>query len=469
MADKAESLFVRYVAAVSNVSGVSWTGPAAEAAQDTAYLDRSTVRQMTDTLGRAATEMDVGYHAIEAPLTKAKSLIADAEGEGFTVTEFLAVTKEGDLSEADERRRAELQSDIVAKAGEVESADNDTRQKLSAIHSQMSIQFGKIVDAAVVRGEHQFEKLTGHRPLSPVDLATAAALDPTSKDPKYKGKNANITVTRIRPVPGQGVVRTNHFIKEPDVTDPSGSGAFSRNMGDNRGPDPNFSPDHTRVTTYIDYENGLVVMRQNPSVVQNADGSPGDVQVGTPRASVMQAANGAVRIRYDANDPVGLGGVMANVKPGYTTVNGDIAVTPTDHGPRIDGTRTNYPWFEAYRTAPDGCVTPIAVDKAALGNSLGPSLSLPYHHDIGSGSNGPEAHQPEFYRKEWIGKPGYTPEYREVVRPGVPMGTIDNPTDASGPDGGRGPHNYPERGAESPIVPRADIRPRFFPPFPLPW
>ncbi|NKY87081.1 hypothetical protein [Nocardia veterana] len=230
-----------------------------------------------------------------------------------------------------------------------------------------------------------FQQTMGRPPVSATDWLTAEALNPNSYDPKYKGVQPNIIVARIQPVPGQGVVRSGQYIQERDVADPSLSNPAGRNKGDNRTSDPNFDPEHTRVATYVDYENGLVVFRQNPSVVQEADGRSGHVEAGKPEASVVQAADGSVRIKYDAADPIGAGGPSRDL--GWS-VNGDLVVTPTKEGARIDGTRTNYPWMEAYQSYPDGHQRTIGVDPPqgfGTGSSYGPSINLQGHHDVGSG------------------------------------------------------------------------------------
>src|SRR5690606_34160771 len=105
------------------------------------------------------------------------------------------------------------------------------------------------------------------------DWATAEVLNLKSYDPKYQGVGPEIRVVRINPVPGQGVVRVGQYIEQRDVSNPTNGltsfNPFARDFGDDRTAESNFDPEHSRVTTYVDYENGLVVMRQNPSVAQD--------------------------------------------------------------------------------------------------------------------------------------------------------------------------------------------------------
>ncbi|NNH75292.1 hypothetical protein HLB23_36500 [Nocardia uniformis] len=277
-------------------------------------------------------------------------------------------------------------------------------------------------DPRTVASSAAFEKMFGHPPVTDVDRATANALNPNSYDPKYQGVPPNIVVARIKPVPGQGVVRTGQYIQERDVVDPSSKNAFGRNKGDNRTADPNFDPEHTRVATYVDYENGIVVFRQNPSVVQEADGSGSHVEVGRPEATVVQATDGSVRIKYDAADPIGMGGPMREF--GWS-VNGDLVFTPTENGVRIDGTRTNYPWLEAYQTSIAQGNREIAVDPPTglgTGSSFGPSINLQGHHEIGSGGQALDD-------DKWK---GWNSLYDvKVDVPGTPLGNPNTPPTVS--------------------------------------
>ncbi|WP_052957015.1 DUF4226 domain-containing protein [Mycolicibacter heraklionensis] len=229
-----------------------------------------------------------------------------------------------------------------------------------------------------------FRKVFGRDPVSRSDWTTASALDAHTYDPKFQGVNSEVRVARIDPVPGQGVVRASQWIEQPWVK----SGYKSHDAGNGRGPDANFDPEDSKVTTYIDYDNGIVVMRQNPSVELGPDGSPRRVEVGVPQGSIAQAADGSVRIKYDAGNPL---------VPGFTTdvhgplgnhrlsVNGDLVFTPAAGGVHVDGTRTDYPSLEVYQDLPNGTTRTVLIDPAQSGSSVGPALNLPFHHEVGLG------------------------------------------------------------------------------------
>ena len=228
-----------------------------------------------------------------------------------------------------------------------------------------------------------FKQAFGREPTSAADWETAAALDPHTYDPKFKGTKSEIRVVKIRPVPGQGVVRVSQWIEQRDVTS---SLSGNRDLGNNRGPDQRFDPEDTKVTTYIDYENGIVILRQNPSVEETPTGAPGTVKVGTPKGSVTQLADGSVRIKYDAGNPFAPSITTDPNGPlaGHTiTVNGDLVFTPGPEGVQVNGTRTNYPSLEAYQDFAGGSTRTLLIDPAQSARSLGPATNLFRHHDVG--------------------------------------------------------------------------------------
>ncbi len=229
-----------------------------------------------------------------------------------------------------------------------------------------------------------FKKVFGRPPTSAADWSTAAALDPHTYDPRFRGTNSEIRVVEITPQPGQGVVRASQWIEQPTVRNVPPKWDF----GNNRGPDAHFDPEDTKVTTYIDYENGIVVMRQNPTVEVNADGSAGQVKVGVPQGSVTQTPDGAVRIHFDAGNPLA---PPISTNPPWpltdhpVTVNGDLVFTPGPGGVHVDGTRSDYPSLEVYQDLPGGQTRTVLIDPADSGRSWGPAANLPFHHDVGSG------------------------------------------------------------------------------------
>ncbi|MCV7386351.1 DUF4226 domain-containing protein [Mycolicibacter longobardus] len=230
-----------------------------------------------------------------------------------------------------------------------------------------------------------FKQVFGRDPVSASDWTTAAALDAHTYDPKFQGVNSEVRVARIDPVPGQGVVRASQWIPQRDV---SSVPPWKRDFGNERGPNAHFDPEDTKVTTYIDYDNGIVVMRQNPSVELNPSGGPGQVKVGVPQGGIAQAPDGSVRIKYDAGNPFAPG-ALTDVRGPFGdhrwSVNGDLVFTPGPGGVHVDGTRTDYPSLEVYQDLPNGSTRTVLIDPAQSGSSTGPMFNLPFHHDVGVG------------------------------------------------------------------------------------
>ena len=119
-----------------------------------------------------------------------------------------------------------------------------------------------------------------------------------------------------------------------------------------------------------------------------SDGSSGRVKVGVPQGSVAQAADGSVRIKYDAGNPFAPGALTDAHGPfgdHRWSVNGDLVFTPGQGGVRVDGTRTDYPSLEIYQDLPNGTTRTVLIDPAQSGSSAGPGLNLPFHHEVGIG------------------------------------------------------------------------------------
>jgi hypothetical protein len=232
-----------------------------------------------------------------------------------------------------------------------------------------------------------FRGIFGRDPVSESDWATAAALDPHSYNPKNKGVDANIFVVRIKPVPGQGVVRTNLFIPSKDVWAPALDLPFihhgrvlpyDNNLGDNRGFDPSVVPEDARVAIYTDFDNGIIVARQNPSV--NADTR--QARPGTPDVSAVQQSNGAVLLRYNAADPFSPGG-EGPAKAIPFSVNGTLAISPSADGPRVGGTVNSFPALEIYGDRGGTTTTLLQSWPSLTDDASGPSVGLMPHKDVG--------------------------------------------------------------------------------------
>lgn len=227
-----------------------------------------------------------------------------------------------------------------------------------------------------------FAKVFGRPPTSAADWETAAALDSHSYDPKNGGVPPNLVVQRIKPVPGQGVVRTNLFIPGHGVVNPQLDWPPAHeNLGDNRGFSATADPESSRVSITVDYENGIIVARQNPSV----DAKTGRIQTGIPTVSATQRSNGTVVVKYSAADPMSPGGETL-AKLTTFDVNGTIAIEPSAAGPRVGGNVTNFPAIEIYSDR-GGNTTPLVQSWPKLvDGAWGPEAGLWWHKPIGDPS-----------------------------------------------------------------------------------
>ncbi|ORW75129.1 hypothetical protein AWC25_14665 [Mycobacterium sherrisii] len=210
------------------------------------------------------------------------------------------------------------------------------------------------------------------------------------------------------------MVRINMFIPGRAVWDPQIDWRLLHdNLGDNRGFSPTAGPEESRVSIYVDYENGIIVARQNPSI----DEVTRKIRVGTPSISAVQKSNGAVLIKYSAADPFSPGGEnLAKAIP--FDVNGSLAVQPTADGPRVGGTVTNFPALEIYNDRSGRGITnlvqswPLFEERAG-----GPLLGLWWHRPIGDGAL----------------EPSFNDQYPASRLPGLPHGSHLPPVAPIGP------------------------------------
>ncbi|ADG96582.1 conserved hypothetical protein [Segniliparus rotundus DSM 44985] len=257
------------------------------------------------------------------------------------------------------------------------------------------------------RGSHhgvdpdQFQHVYGRLPQSDADWKMAAIMDTHSMVGRNHGVPARVDVGRIKAVPGQGIVRVGLYIPATDVFN------MPNDLGDARGPKEQFDPRQTRVSLYIDYENGVVAARQNPSVdIQ------GKTEVQDPVIDVQQTTDGRVRIHYDATNPLA---PFFSHAAGLS-VNGEITLTPTANGVHIDGQVGDYPSMEVYQDRNGTTTTAYAYQ--ATGSEFGPMENLPKSHPVGNGPTGSiQEYQPGL---QWDG-PGIPSNRPQVPVPDESM------------------------------------------------
>lgn len=373
---------------VTHPGGRPWTGRGAEAALQRVAADKLAVLGAVDDLTAAAAAAREAAFQLASARQAVLDAVRDAQAAGLTVDDDFTVSSTGRGSATAAQADA-LAAALHGKVLALASLDRQVATQITGAASGVQdLDFGPgpaplappstppvPSEADRKRNESEaFEKVFGHEPVTANDWQTAAALDPHSYDPKNQGQPPNIVVGKIQPVPGQGVVKTNLFIPGETAWTPSGD-----NLGDHRGFDPNAGPEESRVTIYTDFDNGVVVARQNPSVMRGSDGTV--VHAGSPDISVSQNPNGSVRIQYAAADPFSPGGDdLAKLTP--WNVNGDLVIKPTAAGPIAGGLISDFPASEIYSVR-DGQTIELARVMPQNVGPLGPLAGLPLSNSIG--------------------------------------------------------------------------------------
>jgi hypothetical protein len=230
-----------------------------------------------------------------------------------------------------------------------------------------------------------FKKVYGREPVTANDWRMAAGLDPHSYDTKNHREPPKIVAGRFTPQPGKGVVRTNWFIPAEWVQNTFKDGQdladlrlFPQNFGDNRGPSATADPEHSRVSLFVDYENGVVAIRQNPTTT--VDGERGGAATAPPQVHVVQAPDGRMTIDYNTWDAYeNPAGVAMDL-----TVNGRITLDPQDNGTvNLGGNTTIYPSMETYQYREGIPPQVLQWTPANSGSEWGPGTSLMRSHWIG--------------------------------------------------------------------------------------
>lgn len=386
-----------YVGYLTRPGGQTWEGATAEATQHRGGDDTKTANAAINALAES----------VMPALKNVRQLIENCEKlGGFTVHDDLSVTYEPPAGTSEERAQAcrdactRFSEQIKDAANAWWAADQHAGELIDRVAAALPANFNPLAGGGVLVGgltqalgiigtpkkltpqenrEVAFRNVFGRALVSPSDWATASMLDPHSYNTKNVGVPPEVRVAKIEPVPGQGVVRANWFIPSQEVLYPSERSGVGHNFGDNRGFNPKFAPEDARVSAIVDYENGVVVVRQNPSVETDT----GRAMAGNPWASVSQDTNGAVKLYYNTADPWAPFGEMPSKLANYS-VNGNIVVQPGAAGPSVGGQMTSFPAFEAYHDTPSGGTSQLAqVWPPGRADELGPVTGLPFMQHVG--------------------------------------------------------------------------------------
>jgi hypothetical protein len=381
------------------IAKLEWEGASQEAATAQAQAIGNSLLKHADHCDRAGRDVSSAVSEVESIKAEWSRIQRMADRWGITIdiaTDSLQCIPSADPAQhAEDERHLQIVHDAIIDL--LRRADSTDQHLAAAVANAAS----EMADGTTAEGPlapnplqlrnqiDAFRMAFGRDPVSDSDWETAAALDPHSYSPKNKGVEANIVVARIKPVPGQGVVRTNLFIPSKDVWAPTlpllpfHNGhwlPYDNNLGDNRGFNPYVGPEESRVSIYTDFENGIIVARQNPSV--NADTR--QVRAGKPDISAVQQTNGAVLLRYNAADPFSPGG-EGPAKAIPFSVNGTLGISPGTDGPRVGGTVTSFPALDIYGDR-GGTTTPLLQSWPTFtDDASGPMVGLLPPKEVGDG------------------------------------------------------------------------------------
>ncbi|WP_287003595.1 MULTISPECIES: hypothetical protein [Gordonia] len=348
--------------------------------------------------------------------TSAKNIQADADHEGFDIDPLSGTVSDPhppDMRGWEEEDRSayykelkDLQrrvNDVVASA---DRFDEDLAAAINAADGSIPLtpqgERANVNLADRRANEVAAFQQTYHRnPTSPNDWRMAELLDPHSYSAKNKGLNSEIKVARFTPQPGRGLVAMNAFIPRSEVLN-----VPHYDLGDNRGFDPRATPESSRANIWIDYDHGLIVARQNPSV-----STKGEVKVGKPDVSASEGADGQVNIKYKFANPFAPGGdVGASLV--RETVHGAVAIPGEGAPPSVNGTMSGYPAVEVYGypsngEAPQTIYQYMPGGKATIGadSTAGPLLNLPLDRAVGDGTLYPQSTSPPYMVNDPYSRP----------------------------------------------------------------
>ncbi|MBN7314091.1 MULTISPECIES: hypothetical protein [Mycobacteroides] len=385
----------------------TWEGQGATAANQSLDKIAKNIIEQSAAHDESAAAMEKS--ALEVSLVKRMKQAAEDEaktGHFLIDPQTGAVSADPNFEKQNPDAKADIESKVRMALQAADVADGDLRHAVNLASGAEAASGHKYNDESfswtnkAETDRQAFEHMFGRAPTTPADFATAAALNPNSYDPKNGIAQPEVRVAKIEPHPGWGTVRTNFFIPQREVAYPSLSKAQGHNLGDNRGFDPYADPEHSRVSVLVDYENGVIVTRQNPSV----DSVSGEAMAGHPWVTAGQNTNGAVAIAYSTADPFSPGGEGLAKVTGYS-VHGQVVIQGGPDGAKIGGNVTQFPAVEVYHDSPKGVTDTVFTNMPANTTSYGPMVGLLNTQGIGDG---------ELYRTM-------------ANTPLVPLGTVNAP------------------------------------------
>ncbi|HEU4363543.1 MAG TPA: hypothetical protein VFR27_18840 [Mycobacterium sp.] len=395
----------------------TWAGRAAEAAQNSIEATRKDLDAHGNEALAVARAADRAADRIDEVKHRLAVLRADAAAAQLVIDPLSNRVVAASNAPGLAARQAELQSRLDAIIGAANAVDEELANAIDMADGDAPIPTdpaapvvgpdGLTPQQAAADAEqerHQraaFARVYGRDPVSANDWRMAAALDPVSYQPRNHGVDAEVVAGRFTPQPGRGVVRTNLFIPSEkvqnvamDFDDLFRGRWFPDNFGDNRGPSAFADMDGSRVSLLLDYDNGVIAVRQNPTGA--VDGQRGGARAVVPRVNVLEAADGRITVDYNAYD------AYENIlgRAAGLTVNGRVTFAPgAGGGVALGGDTTIYPSMETYQYRAGGQPVQLQWNPANSGSEVGPATSLMRHHWVGDTSI--PVVKPEMSQPDW--------------------------------------------------------------------
>lgn len=356
----------------------SWSGEAADACRERVLEEGESARKLAHELEDVVDKVrEVGRRLGHAKaFTENTAVDIESDPHSLLVSDSWAVNiSPMALLPVPERSPELVRGAIIERQEQMDAAvrflvDEDAAcATLLAESFERAAHCGRQLDQAAA-----FRRAAGRMPENVNDWLTASMLDPFSEDGKYRDVEAGVVMGHIRPEPGRGSVRTELYIPVHRVFNmeliPPGA---EYDLGDHRGSSPTAAPGDARVELVIDYENGVVVARQNPSATES-----GEVRADAPTVEVQQLSSGDVRVAYEAVNPF----APLRGEP-FHKVHGEVAVSSYGDGFRVGGVVGEYPSLEIYHHRNDGSVEPLVIEEAEDRSETGPLWGLPRRNTVG--------------------------------------------------------------------------------------
>ncbi|WP_040830354.1 WXG100 family type VII secretion target [Nocardia jiangxiensis] len=155
-----EQVFQRYVDAVTKVDGAFWEGKTAQAAHDRATGDLKAVQALADKLSAVAKQARQGHDSIDAPLRRARGLLAECDHNGWTVAPIsLTVGRSGTISNDELSRMATMNRDLQGAVHDAMSADISVRDTLNNARNGLAIAFAAPAALGADQGKKDGDQL----------------------------------------------------------------------------------------------------------------------------------------------------------------------------------------------------------------------------------------------------------------------------------------------------------------------